>query len=94
MDVILKEIKSMNKLQKITFFALAAISVFFLASFDKSKTNNNVPTQALSYLHYRIISGSYSAELESSINYYLKDGWVPIGGVVIEGDSFYQAIAK
>ena len=84
----------MVKVQQLIFPVLAIVSLFFMASFDKFRTNDNVSTQTLPYQHYRIIAGSYTQELESSINYYLKDGWMPVGGVVIDGDNFYQAIAK
>ena len=93
-NINLKKIEIMIKLQNFKFLALAVVVVFFLASFDKSKKKDNLPTPALTYQHYRIIWGSHTYELESSINYYLKEGWIPIGGVVIDGENLYQAIAK
>ena len=93
-NINLKKIETMIKLQKSTFIALAIIAVFFLTSFDKSNTKENIPSRALPYQQYRIISGDGARDLESSIKYYLKDGWALIGGVVVEGDNFYQAIAR
>ena len=75
------------------FLVLAVIGVIILASFDRLK-KEKVLANSLTYEHYRIIYGNYPMELESSINYYLKKGWVPMGGVVTQEDSFYQAIVK
>jgi hypothetical protein len=84
----------MIKLQKSSIIALAIITVFFLTSFDKSKTKENIPSQGLPYEQYRIISVGHYSDMESSIKYYLRDGWTLIGGVAVEGDKFYQAIAR
>jgi len=93
-NINLKKIEIMIKLQKSTFIVLAIITVFFLTSFDKSNMKENISSRALPYERYRIISGDYYPGLESSIKSYLKDGWTLIGGVAVEGDKFYQAIAR
>jgi hypothetical protein len=93
-NINLKKIETMIKLQKSTFIALAIIAVFFLTSFDKSNTKEDIPRQAVPYQQYRIISGDGTHDLESNIKYYIRDGWDLIGGVVVEGDNFYQAIAR
>jgi hypothetical protein len=93
-NINLKKIEIMIKLQKSTFIALAIIAVFFLTSFDKSKTKENIPSQGLPYKQYRIISEGHYFDLESSIKYYLRDGWTLIGGIAVEGGKFYQAIAR
>jgi hypothetical protein len=93
-NINLKKIETMIKPQKFTFIAFAIIAVFFLTSFDKSNTKENIPGRALPYEQYRILSGDHYSDLESSIKYYLRDGWTLVGGVSVEGDKFYQALAR
>ena len=92
-NINLKKIETMLKVHNFRFVVLAVIGVIILTSFDKFK-NEKLSANSLTYEHYRIIYGNYPMELESSINYYLKKGWIPMGGVVAQGDSFYQAIVK
>ena len=84
----------MIKLQKFSALALVAIGILFLVAFDKPETKTAVTTRTLPYKHYRIVAGNDAQELELSINYYIKNGWEPLGGVVAEGNSFYQSIVK
>ena len=43
---------------------------------------------------YKIIAEDSKAALEIYINEYIKNGWVPTGGVTKKGNLLYQAIVK
>ena len=67
-----------------TFLVLATITLF---SFNIKRAN----TQVL----YKIVEGSNADELMKSVNDHTKlAGWKPTGGVVVEGNNFYQALTK
>lgn len=46
------------------------------------------------YHSYEISHGGTLGELGSAVNAKLADGFVPIGGVHINGSVYYQAVAK
>ena len=46
--------------------------------------------------HYQIVSERYAGHLEIAVEGYMKQGWIPVGGIAIGTASgpFHQAMVK
>ena len=45
-------------------------------------------------MRYRIETGRNLPDLEKQVNYAIKAGWKPQGGLVIQGSNYAQALVK
>lgn len=44
--------------------------------------------------YYTILSSYSETQLSNKVNEMMKQGWVPQGGIAIEGINFYQPMVK
>lgn len=44
--------------------------------------------------YYTILSSYSETQLSNKVNEMIKQGWVPQGGITIEGINFYQPMVK
>lgn len=62
----------------------------FSSSCYQAKSQSNVTSEN----DYSIITDTNAYNLQKSVKSYLKKGWKPCGGLVINDKRFYQAVYK
>jgi len=67
----------------------SVLLIGLLASCDY-RHNNEFHQAMVKGNEYKIVKTQSDIALESAVNTYMRDGWVPLGGLAVETDGIYH----